>query len=606
MPQPAEVDALADPLAAKYQAASKRILDWQIRLATDPRQESRRRRLLEQQRAILDDMAALDEEAAAWVSRQLPKVYALGGAAGASQATGGLGDFVWSQIHQTATQNIAQGLYRNLLEATKKTAETTKRLVREIGQDQALASAIEGQTAQAAGREMARLLEKQGVHAVTYANGARQAIGPYSEMAIRSVTAETYNVGTLNSAAEKGTKYWEVFDGPFCGWTSHDDSKAAGKIVTRDEALAWPTSHPNCRRAFGARPDVLTAKDAKNAKSMVSDEQTAAQVQADIEKAGKKAFREDRPSTLPEEAASGRTGLTFTDKDVLIDGHKVGTIQSSGGHWLATLDVPGRNVQYTGSSYEEVTRKLERGTRKEVAKFQAEHDPKPAPPSTPKPPDIVKPNIPNTPDYENLFRGLPTIPEIRKAHVGWTTARAEKELKRLQLERVPTVEQLTKSHVGWTRARAEKERARIIETIHNGGTPEVPKPPPKPPWKPPTPPKRPTPADIYNEVEDALAGRKFPGGRAKQVARSKEWERIAEKHGLTTQEVAELYAEGRGAPGTVKPHGPKPKPPKGLNPNNLPEDQVREFGDMVNSIRAEFGRATTANLRQLKQLFPDM
>ena len=43
----------------------------------------------------------------------------------------------------------------------------------------------------------------------------------------------------------------KVFDGDDCGWTSHDDpEKADGKVVTFDEADAYPYAHPRCLRAF--------------------------------------------------------------------------------------------------------------------------------------------------------------------------------------------------------------------------------------------------------------------------------------------------------------------------------------------------------------------
>ncbi|MFF3919455.1 hypothetical protein ACFYZB_39715 [Streptomyces sp. NPDC001852] len=49
----------------------------------------------------------------------------------------------------------------------------------------------------------------------------------------------------------------EVFDGADCGWTSHKDpDKAGGTLRAVEKAAQWPISHPRCRRAFGARPDV--------------------------------------------------------------------------------------------------------------------------------------------------------------------------------------------------------------------------------------------------------------------------------------------------------------------------------------------------------------
>lgn len=66
-----------------------------------------------------------------------------------------------------------------------------------------------------------------------------------------------YNAGVLNRAQEVGVRYMEVFDGADCVWSSHKDTdKLNGTLRTVEEAATWPISHPRCRRAFGARPDV--------------------------------------------------------------------------------------------------------------------------------------------------------------------------------------------------------------------------------------------------------------------------------------------------------------------------------------------------------------
>ena len=49
----------------------------------------------------------------------------------------------------------------------------------------------------------------------------------------------------------------QVYDGPECGWTEHDDPDLAdGSLRTLEEADEYPLSHPHCQRAFG--PVVLT------------------------------------------------------------------------------------------------------------------------------------------------------------------------------------------------------------------------------------------------------------------------------------------------------------------------------------------------------------
>lgn len=279
--QSAGAHALADPLAEAYRQAWEHVEAQRKSLLEDPKQARKRARLLEIQRSITTRMAQLDEEAADWVSTKLPQIYSMGGSAGVAEATSGAAEFVWSVANEEAAQRIATRLYQDLLTATSHVSADTKRMIRAVGRDKALAAALEGQTAKQAAREMARVLKTNGVSAVTYANGAKHGLGEYAEMAIRTVTGTTYNEASLNGAAEHGTKYWEVFDGPFCGWASHDDRQALGMIVTRDEAAGHPLSHPNCRRAFGPRPDITTPKQAREAIGHVTPGQTKAQIAAD-------------------------------------------------------------------------------------------------------------------------------------------------------------------------------------------------------------------------------------------------------------------------------------------------------------------------------------
>ena len=66
-------------------------------------------------------------------------------------------------------------------------------------------------------------------------------------------TANAYNLASLAGYASSGlVETVDVYDGPDCGWTSHDDADlAAGSIRTLVEAAARPISHPRCQRAFG-------------------------------------------------------------------------------------------------------------------------------------------------------------------------------------------------------------------------------------------------------------------------------------------------------------------------------------------------------------------
>lgn len=66
-------------------------------------------------------------------------------------------------------------------------------------------------------------------------------------------TATAYNLSSNAAYRESGlVETVLVFDGDECGWTEHDDPDLAdGSTRTLDDADEYPTSHPNCQRAFG-------------------------------------------------------------------------------------------------------------------------------------------------------------------------------------------------------------------------------------------------------------------------------------------------------------------------------------------------------------------
>lgn len=260
---PTAAQAQADPLVQAYATSWQRIVDLQQALADDPALARQKARLDRLRRGIERDLRGLDDRVDEWTRARLPGVYQ----AGADQAAQDLdGDFSWSQSDVNAAERLSAGLRRDLLAANTRTAATTRALLRRVARDRGLAATIEGQTAKQAGREMARIIEAHGIHAVTYQNGAKVGLGPYSEMAIRTTTATAYNEGTLNAAEAQGVVWFECFDGPNCGWSTHQDAdRANGKIVKRDDALEHPISHPNCRRAFNARPDLGQVKASKPA-----------------------------------------------------------------------------------------------------------------------------------------------------------------------------------------------------------------------------------------------------------------------------------------------------------------------------------------------------
>lgn len=259
MPVPAEIEPVDEPLVAAYRSAWGKVTAEFDRVAADPLKFARTRRLQEILRSITKVMIDVDSEAEDWIASSLPSAYLNG----MLSEGGGVGEMVWTQIHQNAVQQVAQDLFNDLLKATDGVNESAKGLVRAIARDESLQKMIEGRTAQQAGKEMQSVLEKQGLYSIVYKDGSRHGLAEYSQVAIRTKTAVAYNTGTLNQHAD--VQFFEVFDGPGCGWAEHSDpTSALGLIVSKAEAQAFPISHPNCRRSFGPRPDVTSKQQAKD------------------------------------------------------------------------------------------------------------------------------------------------------------------------------------------------------------------------------------------------------------------------------------------------------------------------------------------------------
>lgn len=269
MPQPAEVAAIRDELVQIYENAWRSIEQQLAALAhqSPDRVAVLRRRLNEISADIRASMDELDVAARGWLQLRLPLVYQLGGEAAAEQ----LGDrFAWAQHHRAALQQLARTSFDDLLGATRFVRADVKRLTREMARAETIRSIVEGRTAARAGRSLAGNLRQvfgvEPLAAVRYSNGARHGLADYADTVLRTTTATAFNQGTLLTGAEAGVQWVEIFDGPDCGWTAHDDPDLAnGSIRTLDEAQRQALAHPRCARAFGLRPDIANKTQAKNA-----------------------------------------------------------------------------------------------------------------------------------------------------------------------------------------------------------------------------------------------------------------------------------------------------------------------------------------------------
>jgi hypothetical protein len=254
MAQPPEVEALSAELRAAYRTAWEEITAEQARLADDATAFRRRARLRELQAMVEDRTATLDEQARVWLSQDYPAVYRMG----AEAAAGVLDEpFRWTTPDQSAINLLAQDAFEDLLAATANVRDSTKALIRAVARDRALVGRIVGETAQQSARRVARELRRRGITAVVYADGSRHGLAEYSEMVLRTKTAVAYSAGGLNVGQRAGVRFFEVLDGPGCGWTSHDDpDKANGTIRSIEECATAVIAHPNCQRSLSPRPDV--------------------------------------------------------------------------------------------------------------------------------------------------------------------------------------------------------------------------------------------------------------------------------------------------------------------------------------------------------------
>lgn len=251
------------------------------------------------------------------VAKHIGPVYAQG----ATAATGEP-DMTWTAAHTAALTALATDTYGDFLKRSAdagRVSEAFVRAVRAAAATEIPKLAAGGRTArQAADRLERSLVEDYGINEITYRNGRRVTPRSYARMAVRTKSAVAYNAGTLNGVVELGVGYVEVFDGPECGWKFHDDEDKANRTIrTVADAGQYAISHPNCRRAFGPRPDVTSEEEAATALPTATVAQEQDQRQADQLQAVSSArvrAAAARRARLAAKRAARRQGATTTDQ----------------------------------------------------------------------------------------------------------------------------------------------------------------------------------------------------------------------------------------------------------------------------------------------------
>lgn len=297
------IEDLTRALLADLAAVHARILDEITDLATrwygyPPPMRLFRLRQLERELYALADEA--DSIAARQILQAIHTAYGVGAWSTALTLTVGA---EFSGVDVDAVTHLAQDTMDDLLRATQGMREDVKAIVRDLARDETRAKLYTGQTAVQAGRDLAAALRERGVTAVVYADGRHVSLPTYAEMVVRTKTAEAYQEGGLNQGERLGVDWWEILDGPECGWTSHDDPrKATGMIVPLAEARAYPIAHPNCRRVATPRPDLASADGSPTAPTPLDK---VAAIRAAADAAQQAAQRAVVASATPVRASTG-------------------------------------------------------------------------------------------------------------------------------------------------------------------------------------------------------------------------------------------------------------------------------------------------------------
>lgn len=269
MPQPADVTAAAERLIDIYRASRASLTAQLAEALQDPsrwRQVARLRAML----ATLGDIERhLLASTSTWLSTTLPEVHALGAAHALGERA-----FTWTQPHITAVTELATSTWADVAPRLQQMTHQTRRAIRELTADAARQTLVEGRTAAQSSRTLEVWMRQHGIHTVTYHGGAVHDVSDYADTVARTTSATAYNDGELTQVASDGIGWVEVFDGPDCGWVSHDDiDKANGTIRSLADAQAHPLSHPRCARSFGPRPDITSAAEAEIGRQFTPEEQ---------------------------------------------------------------------------------------------------------------------------------------------------------------------------------------------------------------------------------------------------------------------------------------------------------------------------------------------
>jgi hypothetical protein len=194
------------------------------------------------EREIQLTLKGVESRSDQWVRREMASLFG----EGVTYASLALREKTFmSALTRSALAQLQQDTFLDLARATQFIGADVKRSISEVASRFIQLQIEEGLGISVAKRQMREELRDLGVR-FTDRSGKRWRLDRYSEMVVRTKSAQAFNTGTVMRARELGVGRFRVLDGT----RDRVCQEANGKIWTAQWALENPVGHPNCTRAF--------------------------------------------------------------------------------------------------------------------------------------------------------------------------------------------------------------------------------------------------------------------------------------------------------------------------------------------------------------------
>lgn len=180
-------------------------------------------------RRMTKEIERLERQMDRWVRIVMPSLF---GPAGSGLTRSAL------RVNQADT-------FDDLMKATSFVKDDVKRLSRDIAKRRTELQIQEGLSPDDARRKLSNELDSIGLRFVDK-SGRGWNLNTYSELVVRTKSAQAYNTGGILRGVESGVREFRVLDGT-------DDAICAaanGSTWSAQRCLSNPLGHPQCQRAF--------------------------------------------------------------------------------------------------------------------------------------------------------------------------------------------------------------------------------------------------------------------------------------------------------------------------------------------------------------------